>query len=190
MSDDRDDTRLVAPRVLRVAALAASGGTTDGGDDGDTIILTGAVLSVTPAASDSPAVREAKPVAPVRTDYYRYRIGDHREPISLEVPSYVGRRPTAPRVTRGVPPRLVRVASPLREVSATHLEIQQLGSSVIVTDLRSTNGSVVMLPGSVPRKLRQGESIVVSPGTLVDIGDENILQILPMQRQTVAGRQP
>ncbi len=76
----------------------------------------------------------------------------------------------------------MRVASPRREVSASHIELRQLGGSVIVTDLRSTNGSVVMLPGSVPRKLRQGESLVVQPGTLVDIGDDNVIQILPMQR--------
>jgi len=180
VSDDRDDTRLVARRAARITALAGSNA--DDLDDSDTIILPGAVLSVTIAhdADD----------APTRSEYYSYRIGDHVRPISLEVPSYLGRRPTSPRVTRGVPPRLVRVASPQKEVSATHLEIQQLGSSVIVTDLRSTNGSIVMLPGSVPRKLRQGESIVVSPGTLVDIGDENILQILPMQRDLAAGRQP
>ena len=75
----------------------------------------------------------------------------------------------------------MRVPSPRREVSSTHLEVCHRGTSVIVTDLRSTNGSIVMVPGNVPRKLRQGESVVVSPGTLVDIGDDNILQILPVQ---------
>jgi hypothetical protein len=54
-----------------------------------------------------------------------------------------------------------------------------------VTDLKSTNGSIVMVPGAVPRKLRQGESVVVSPGTLVDIGDDNVLQILPMRHLAV-----
>jgi hypothetical protein len=53
---------------------------------------------------------------------------------------------------------------------------------VIVTDLKSTNGSIVMVPGSVPRKLRQGESVVVSPGTLVDIGDDNVIEILSARR--------
>ena len=59
--------------------------------------------------------------------------------------------------------------------------MRQLGSSVVVTDTRSTNGSVVALPGSVPRRLRQGESVVVVPGTMVDIGDGNVVHILPMQ---------
>lgn len=118
---------------------------------------------------------------------YQFRIGSRPEPISLDRPCLVGRRPTPPRIRQGAAPRLLRVPSPLKEVSATHIELRQLGTSVIVTDLRSTNGSVVMVPGSVPRKLRQGESIVVSPGTLVDIGDDNVLQILPMQRVPLDG---
>ena len=113
---------------------------------------------------------------------YSFRIGEHFDPVMLDRPARVGREPASSRITTGVAPRLIRVASSRQEVSGTHLEVRQIGSSVIVTDLRSTNGSVVMQPGSVPRKLRQGESVVVSPGALVDIGDENILQILPMQR--------
>ena len=76
-------------------------------------------------------------------------------------------------------PRLVRVSSGGHEVSSTHIELRQLGSSVVVTDMRSTNGSVVFPPGGAQRKLRQGESVVVSPGTLVDIGDGNVIEILP-----------
>lgn len=121
-----------------------------------------------------------------RGSFYRVSIGPRSEPVTLDRPCVVGRRPSAPRIPQGPGPRLVRVPSPLKEVSSTHLEVRQLGSSVIVTDLRSTNGSVVMVPGSVPRKLRQGESVVVSPGTLVDIGDDNILQILPIKRHVDA----
>ncbi|MBX3098143.1 MAG: FHA domain-containing protein [Salinibacterium sp.] len=120
---------------------------------------------------------------PAATASYRFRIGGLRDPISLDRPARIGRRPTAPRVVDGAAPRLVRVVSPQREVSATHLEVRQIGVSIVITDLRSTNGTVVLVPGSIPRKLLQGESIVVSPGTLVDIGDENILQILPLDRR-------
>ena len=116
------------------------------------------------------------------TGRYSFRVGEYSDAVMLDRPARVGREPAVSRISKGETPRLVRVASPSREVSGTHLEVRQVGSSVIITDLRSTNGSVVMQPGSVPRKLRQGESVVVSPGTLVDIGDQNILQILPMQR--------
>lgn len=130
-------------------------------------------------------IEPAEPTAPDRTGagpaYYAFRLGES-EPVLLDRPCTIGRLPSSPRIPTGVIPRLVRVHSPSKEVSASHLEIRQLGGSVVITDLRSTNGSIVMLPGSVPRKLRQGESVVVSPGTLVDIGDGNVLQILPMQR--------
>jgi hypothetical protein len=112
---------------------------------------------------------------------YSFRIGD-QEPIPLDVPAYVGRRPTSPRIPGGRFPRLVKVVSPLREVSGTHVEVRQHGASVVVTDLKSTNGTIVLMPGATPLKLRQGESVVVLPGTVVDIGDGNILEILPIRR--------
>jgi hypothetical protein len=123
----------------------------------------------------APAVSTSAPT------YYGFRLGERVEWLPLDRPAYIGRSPSSPRIVSGVMPRLVRVVSPNREVSSTHLEIRQLGASVIVTDLNSTNGSIVLLPGSVPRTLRQGESVVVSPGTVVDIGDDNMVHILPMQ---------
>lgn len=166
MGDDLDDT-VIAP--ARPAPAPADP------DLDDTIV----VAERTPA----PAVAAPRELASSRAERatYAFRIGES-EPIDLDRPSYIGRRPSVPRIPHDEVPRLVRVASPRREVSATHLEVRQLGGTVVVTDLRSTNGSIVMLPGSVPRKLRQGESIVVQPGTLVDIGDDNVVQILPMQR--------
>lgn len=124
--------------------------------------------------------------APTSTAVYGFRMGD-RAPITLDVPALVGRKPTAPRIPGKVFPRLVRVSSPLSEVSGTHVELRQKGTSVVVTDLRSTNGTVVRMPGSRPVKLRQGDSLVVRPGTLVDIGDGNVLEILSPPRWSVIG---
>jgi hypothetical protein len=111
--------------------------------------------------------------------FYRFRIG--RTVVWLDAVSYVGRRPSSPRIIYGQMPRLVRVPSPRQEVSSTHVELRQLGASVVLTDMRSTNGSIVFPPGGEPRKLRQGESVVATPGTLVDIGDGNVIEILPQQ---------
>ena len=175
MTEDHDDTVIVPPRTAAPSAAPDSAPDTDA-----TIISAGSgERAATELPAEPPVVTSTTPTA---IGPYRFRIGERSDSILLDRPCYIGRRPSSPRVVRGMLPRLVRVPSPLREVSATHLEVRQLGASVIVTDLRSTNGSIVMLPGSVPRKLRQGESVVVTPGTLVDIGDENILQILPMQR--------
>lgn len=111
--------------------------------------------------------------------FFRFRIG--RTIVWLDAVAYVGRRPSSPRIVHGQMPRLVRVPSPGHEVSSTHIEVRQLGASVVVTDMRSTNGSVVVEPAGRARKLRQGESVVVSPGTLVDIGDGNVMEILPLE---------
>ena len=123
---------------------------------------------------------ETPPVDPRR---YGFRVGGSRRTVLLDAPAYVGRAPVAPRIQHGPRPLLIRVPSPLGEVSSTHLEVRQLGTSVVVTDLRSTNGSRVRVPGRPPRALRQGESMVVTPGTLVDIGDGIVIEILPLQRR-------
>ncbi len=116
---------------------------------------------------------------------YSFRINTH-DPIALDKPALIGRRPSLPRVTPGRAPRLVRVPSPQREVSGTHVELRQQGTLVIVTDLRSANGSTVQLPGRDAVRLVGGESLVVIPGTVIDIGDGNLVEILPLERSRVA----
>jgi hypothetical protein len=44
------------------------------------------------------------------------------------------------------------------------------GDSVVVTDLHSRNGTLVVLPGKSPQKLRAGEPTVVIVGTVIDFG--------------------
>jgi hypothetical protein len=113
---------------------------------------------------------------------YGFRLSGSDVVIVLDRPAYVGRKPSPPRIPTGPPPRLVRVLSPRAEVSSSHVELRQLGTTVVVTDLKSTNGSVVVFPGQPGRPLRRGESVVVTPGTLVDIGDGNVIEILPLQQ--------
>jgi len=106
-----------------------------------------------------------------------FRVGD-RPVERVDAPVYVGRQPRSPRVTGGVLPRLVRVDSPSREVSATHIELRPTREGLVLTDLESTNGTVVRQPGSGVRRLESGESLPVLPGTLIDIGDGNVIEIL------------
>ena len=106
-----------------------------------------------------------------------FRLGD-RAPERVDAPVYVGRQPRSPRVTGPMLPRLVRVESPSREVSATHIELRPTPNGLVLTDLQSTNGTVVRQPGSGVRRLESGESLPVAPGTLIDIGDGNVIEIL------------
>lgn len=107
-----------------------------------------------------------------------FRVGS-RPMERIDAPVYVGRQPRSPRVTGPMLPRLVRVDSPSREVSATHVELRPTGEGVVLTDLESTNGTVVRRPGLGVRRLASGESLTVAPGTLIDIGDGNVIEILP-----------
>ena len=136
-----------------------------------------------PVVERSVTPREGLPVDPggLTVPWYRIRVNRH-EPIPLDAPALIGRKPVSPRIAIGGVPRLVRVPSPGREVSSTHVELRQQGASVIVTDLRSTNGTLVSIPGTSSQKLRQGESLVVSAGTVVDIGDGNTVEVLPIER--------
>lgn len=162
-TDDHDTVVGVAPAAL---VEPPQGGISI--VDADTILsspparVDHAALAATPVPAPAPS----EPLVPVST----IRIGTH-EPIPLDLPTYIGRRPSAPRITGGQPPRLVMVPSPAHEVSATHVEIRQEGATVVVTDLGSTNGTVVTHPRGGPVTLRQGESVVVIGGSVVDIGE-------------------
>lgn len=149
--------------------------------DEDTVIRAPAELTPLvepPAWVERPAIAIPGPEPEQAMLVYSFVVNAH-DPISLDVPALLGRRPSIPRIPTGDRPRLVRVPSPLGEVSGTHLELRQQGGTVVVTDLQSTNGTVVLIPGQPSRKLLQGESVVVAPGSVVDIGDGNVIEILP-----------
>jgi hypothetical protein len=157
-----------------IGAARPSGADTAGLEsaDADTIIVSRAKAPRRRSIAPEPAATmPSAPVEPAASaGMFAIRIGTH-EPIPLDVPAYVGRRPSIPRITGTRLPRLVMVPSPNREVSSTHVELHQEGSTVVVTDLDSTNGTTVTNPGLPPVGLRQGESVVLGAGSLVDIGD-------------------
>ena len=131
-----------------------------------------------PASTWPPAA-----VAAPQPQFYGFRIGNSQI-VLLDAIAYIGRKPSMPRVVRDGIPRLVRVQSPTQEVSSTHLELRQVGSTVVAHDLNSTNGTRLAVPGHAVRTLRPGESVVVTIGSLIDIGDRNVLEILPLQEHS------
>lgn len=97
------------------------------------------------------------------------------ETIDVDRVVLVGRAPEARRFTPADQPRLVTVASPQQEISATHLEIRP-GSgadhgSAVVTDLGSTNGTVLEQPGLGTEDLQPGIAVQLIPGAIIDLGD-------------------
>ncbi len=99
--------------------------------------------------------------------------------VGLDLTIYLGRAPSVPRVAIDRKVRLVAVPSADKQVSATHLELRRSGDLVVATDMFSTNGSIVTVPGSAPRTLLRGESAVLTMGSLIDLGDGNVLELIP-----------
>ncbi|KRF19022.1 hypothetical protein ASG90_03835 [Nocardioides sp. Soil797] len=103
------------------------------------------------------------------------------ETIDVDRAVLVGRAPEARRFTSTDQPRLVTVTSPNQEISSTHLEVRP-GSGVdhgsaIVTDMGSTNGTVLTQPGFAPEDLQPGIAVQLLPGSVIDLGDGVTIQV-------------
>jgi pSer/pThr/pTyr-binding forkhead associated (FHA) protein len=180
VSSDLDDTMTVPPPAIVERPTAA---------DLERTIVSRRGLA-TPRdphmwPDDEPAAiaPPAEPEPPAVELFYGFRIGNSQI-VLLDAIAYIGRKPTTPRVVRGGVPRLVRVQSPTHEVSSTHLELRQVGSTVVAHDLHSTNGTKLAVPGHPVRALRPGESVVITVGSLIDIGDRNVIEILPLRARS------
>ncbi|MFH5823509.1 FHA domain-containing protein [Georgenia sp. AZ-5] len=94
--------------------------------------------------------------------------GGERVPVTG--PVLLGRAPEAGRFGGDAVPRLVRVPSPGKDVSGTHAEVRPAGRHVVVTDMSSTNGTLLHLPGQQPVRLRPGTGVPVPPGGVIELG--------------------
>ena len=122
-----------------------------------------------------------QPAAPdVTVPVARLLISDG-EVVDVDRVTVIGRAPEARRVNDADRPRLVTVPSPHLEISSTHLEIRP-GSgadhgTAVVTDLGSTNGTVLRQPGLGPEDLTPGVTVQLVPGALIDLGDGVTIEV-------------
>jgi hypothetical protein len=83
----------------------------------------------------------------------------------------VGRAPDPDR-SKVKAPRLMSLQSPGHDISRTHVEVAPEGWQVVATDLKSTNGTVLIRPGGYERQqLAPGEHVPVQPGSVLELGD-------------------
>lgn len=68
-------------------------------------------------------------------------------------------------------PHVVKLPGAGGDISRTHLRVTLDGWHVLVTDLNSTNGTLVTLPGRDPQQLRPSEPVPIQPGTVVTLAD-------------------
>lgn len=98
--------------------------------------------------------------------------------VNLDRTILIGRAPIVSRVSNRDLPRLVTVESPSHDISRTHAQVKAEGDRVFVTDLDSTNGVLLTIPGEPPARIRAGVPTVVPVGATVDIGDGVTFQVV------------
>lgn len=98
----------------------------------------------------------------------RLSVGDM---ISLDRDVVMGRnpKPDFPGADGEERPHVVKLPSEGEDISRTHLRVTLDGWHVLVTDLNSTNGTLVTLPGREPEQLRPGQPMPIKPGTVVTL---------------------
>lgn len=92
------------------------------------------------------------------------------ETIDLDRPLVIGRKPAVSRVQGTDMPKLITLGKAGREVSGSHIEVRLEGWHVVLRDLKSTNGTVLIRDGQKPRRLDQGEDTMLVSGDLVELG--------------------
>ncbi|MBX3087156.1 MAG: FHA domain-containing protein [Cryobacterium sp.] len=183
LSPEVEDTVRVRPRVEPELPFDPSS------IEADTVILSAEEIrselrAPSFAAPGGSRLNSSRPPEPAGEMVAKIHVGSH-EAISLDRPTIIGRAPNPPRILQGIAPRLVMVPSPMKEVSASHVEFRQTGASVVLTDLGSTNGTRILPPNGANRLLRQGESTVILDGTIVEIGDGIRILLERSDSQTV-----
>jgi len=94
------------------------------------------------------------------------------ETVILDRNVILGRQPSVSRVSGGDMPHLVQVDSPKRDISRSHAEIRLEGWNVVLCDLNSSNGTVLLREGQSPRRLGQSETALVLSGDVAELGDQ------------------
>jgi len=100
----------------------------------------------------------------------RFSTGDV---IRLDREAVMGRDPRAnfTGADGGERPHVVKLPGADGDISRTHVRVTLDGWHVLVTDLKSTNGTLVTLPGRDPEQLRPDEPVPIRPGTVVTLAD-------------------
>ena len=168
----------VTPPTPQPAAPVASA---DLGDHDGATISVAEARALRAAESGHPA-----PVVPESAAHEHYESTDNVPPrrpargrivlstgrvVELERPVVIGRRPKSTRTSGSELPTLVAVDSPEQDISRSHVEIRAEGEHVLVTDLDTTNGTVLLRVGGDPVRLHPNEPTMVVTGDVLDLGD-------------------
>lgn len=122
-----------------------------------------------------------QPPAPDVTKVVARLLVSSGQVVDVDRVTVIGRAPESRSYPEDESVQLVTVPSAHFEISSTHIEVRP-GSgadhgTAVVTDLGSTNGTVVVQPGLGPQDLAPGAPVQLLPGALIDIGDGISIQV-------------
>lgn len=167
-SDSDGPTSTSAPAPTPAPAPAAASAPAMGDHDGATITTAElGDLRRRQSASDDVATQV---LAAVPAGHGRIRVSSGQV-VELDRAVIIGRRPRSTRASGDDLPHLVAVDSPQQDISRNHLEIRPDAGTVVVIDMRTTNGSTLLRPGAEPVRLHPGEHTLVLSGDVIDLGD-------------------
>ena len=92
------------------------------------------------------------------------------ETVEVSRPVLVGRAPSPDR-SPAPDPQLLTLTSPSHDISRTHLVITPADWQVSVTDLHSTNGTILIAPDGSVRDLEPGAPALVPLGTTLELAE-------------------
>lgn len=90
--------------------------------------------------------------------------------IAISETMIIGRSPRSERTGGSALPTLVKLDGAPGDVSRNHARVFVEGWNVLVEDLGSANGTVVLSPDGSSRRLRSGESALLTRGAALDLG--------------------
>ncbi|MCI9889232.1 FHA domain-containing protein [Micrococcales bacterium 31B] len=115
------------------------------------------------------------PVVPVAEAFPRPALGtlftEGIDPIVVRGNVIFGRKPFGDRFGRHEQPLLVAVNGPSNDISRNHVLISVEQWHVFVSDLDSTNGTLLHRAGYAPRRLIAHEQVMLRSGDIIDLGD-------------------
>jgi hypothetical protein len=91
--------------------------------------------------------------------------------VDLDRDVVVGRRPRTSTTSAEKMPRMVAVPSPQKDISRSHVQVTLEEWHVLVEDLATTNGTVLLRAGQKPRRLHPNQKEIVVDGDVVELGD-------------------
>ncbi|MFE5308851.1 FHA domain-containing protein [Isoptericola sp. NPDC056578] len=118
-----------------------------------------------------PALSPRPPLGRVRIGAVDGAPAGEDQVVELDRDVVVGRRPRSSTTSADRMPRMVTVPSPQKDISRSHVQVTLEEWHVLVEDLATTNGTVLLRPGQKPRRLHPNQKEIVVDGDVLELGD-------------------